>query len=76
MFEITVIVAVIIGVSELLKKLEFIPARFIPLLTVVLGTGAGFIWLDGDIKTKLFYGIVIGLSAAGLYDQSKIVTKK
>jgi large-conductance mechanosensitive channel len=74
MFDIAVIIAVIVALTQLVK--EFVPNRFIPLLTVILGVVSAYVYVDGDIKVKIMYGLMIGLSAAGLFDQTKIVTKK
>ena len=76
MFEMGLIIAVVLALNELFKRSFGIPPRYLPLLSLLLGVGAGFIYLDGDVKTRVFYGIIIGLSASGLFDQSKIITKK
>jgi len=77
MIEITdvVVVAVIMGLVQLVKKLEWLPAKYLPLLSLVLGVNAGIIYFDGPIENKVMFGIILGLSAAGLYDQSKITKK-
>ncbi|PJZ17922.1 holin, partial [Bacillus cereus] len=33
------------------------------------------LFLDGDIKTNVFQGIIIGLSASRLFDHTKIMKK-
>lgn len=76
MFEMGLIIAVVLALNELSKRSFGISAKYLPLLSLLLGIGAGFVYLDGDVKTRLFYGIIIGLSASGLFDQSKIITKK
>lgn len=78
MIEITdvVIVAVIMGLVQLAKKLEWLPAKYLPLLSLILGIVSGIIYFDGPIQNKVMFGIILGLSAAGLFDQSKIITKK
>ncbi|PGD04158.1 holin, partial [Bacillus toyonensis] len=35
----------------------------------------GVLCLGGAIKTNVFQGIIIGLSASGLFDHTKIITK-
>jgi hypothetical protein len=75
MFEIGLIIAVVIGINELFKRVFSVSGRYLPLISLLLGIATGVFYLDGDIKTKIFYGIIIGLSASGLFDQSKIVTK-
>ena len=78
MIEITdvVVVAVIMGLVQLTKKLEWLPVKYLPLLSLILGIVAGIIYFDGPIENKVMFGIILGLSAAGLFDQTKIVTKK
>lgn len=77
MIEITdvVVVAVIIGLVQLVKQLSWVHEKYMPLLSVVLGIIAGFIYFEGEIAVRVMYGIILGLSAAGLFDQTKIVTK-
>ena len=78
MIEITdvVVVAVIMGLVQLTKKLEWLPAKYLPLLSLILGIVAGVIYFEGPIQNKIIFGIILGLSAAGLFDQSKIITKE
>jgi len=75
MFDIALIIAVVVALVELVKRIAVVPAKFLPLVSLVFGLVAGIIYLDGELKEKVFYGVVIGLSAAGLFDQSKIITK-
>jgi Phage holin. len=75
MFDIALIIAVVVALVELVKRMNIVPTKFLPLLSLAFGLLAGLIYLGGSFKEKLFYGIVIGLSAAGLFDQSKIITK-
>ncbi|MEK5388787.1 holin, partial [Bacillus sp. FSL M7-1431] len=48
---------------------------YIPLLNLTLGILLGVLFLPFDIKMNVFQGIIIGLSASGLYDHSKITKK-
>lgn len=76
MFEIGAIVAIIIALSQLFKN-SGVKAKFIPLINVVLGLLAGFFFIDaGTIQESVMYGLMIGLGASGLFDMSKVVTKK
>jgi len=75
MFDIALIIAVVVALVELVKRIAVVPAKFLPLVSLVFGLVAGIIYLDGELKEKVFYGVVIGLSAAGLFDQSKIMKK-
>lgn len=76
MFEIAIIVAVVVALTQLFKKLDFIPVKYIPVITLIFGVLAGIFYVDvPTLQVKIMYGLMIGLSAAGLFDQSKIITK-
>ena len=49
------------GLCEVTKRVG-LPARFIPLLAVLLGIASAFLVQSGDVMN----GILIGLSAVGL----------
>lgn len=76
MFDIALIIGVVMAVTQLIKQLEFIPKKYLPAVSLLIGLIAGFIYVDGAWQEQLMYGVMIGLSASGLFDQSKIVTKK
>lgn len=77
MIEITdvVVVSVIIGLVQLVKQLGWLHEKYMPLLSVVLGIIAGVIYFEGEITVRIMFGIILGLSASGLFDQTKIATK-
>lgn len=76
MFEIGVLVAVIVALGQLFKN-SGVSARFIPIINVVLGVLGGLFFLDvSSIQDSIIYGLMIGLGASGLFDVSKVVTKK
>lgn len=74
MFEITLIMSAIVGLNQLIKK--YVPSRFIPLASLILGVVGGIFFIDGPIKESIGIGILMGLSACGLYDAGKIPFKK
>lgn len=77
MFETAIIIAVVLALTELIKRLGFMQAKYLPAVSVLLGILAGIIYVDvATYQEKIMFGLMIGLSAAGLFDQSKIVTKK
>ncbi len=76
MFEVALIIAVVTAFTELIKRLELIPIKYLPTLSLVLGIAGGILYLPGSLKEQFMYGLMIGLAAAGLFDQSKIITKK
>lgn len=75
MFEIAIIIAVVLALTEFTKRMG-IPAKYQPAISLLLGLLAGVFYVSGSLKEQILIGIMIGLSAAGLFDQSKIVTKK
>lgn len=76
MFEFGLIIAVIVALNELFKRSLGVPKKYLPIISLVLGVLAGIFYLEGSLKEQVFYGLIIGLSASGLFDQSKIITKK
>ncbi|HDR8120257.1 hypothetical protein ABE55_06140 [Bacillus thuringiensis] len=76
MIELGFIAALIVGLNEMAKRYEYIPKRFLPLSSVLLGILAMFLLHQYPISESIFIGIAIGLSANGLFDMSKLVTKR
>jgi len=77
MLEITdvIVVPVIVGLVEGAKKLGM-PAKLAPAVDLVLGIAAGFVYIaPGDPKLAVFYGLLMGLTAAGLYSGTKSTLK-
>ncbi len=69
--------AIIIGLVAVLTKAG-LPAKFAPLASVVLGVASAALIVtlaNAPPTLALMYGIIAGLSACGLYDQSKLITK-
>ncbi|HAM79642.1 holin [Ornithinibacillus bavariensis] len=75
MFDMALSIAVVIALTELFKQLGF-SNKYLPAVSLFLGLLAGIFYVGGTLKEQIMYGLMIGLSAAGLFDQSKIVTKK
>lgn len=71
-----VITAVIVGLVQVAKGAG-LPTRFAPLLSVVLGVG-GLIVLTmfKPIAEVIFAGLVVGLTACGLYSGVKTTVGK
>lgn len=75
MTDIALLIAVIVALVELFKRIGA-PKKYLPLISLAIGLVAGVFYLEGTIQEQVLYGVIIGLSASGLFDQSKIVTKK
>ncbi|PHG70107.1 holin [Bacillus toyonensis] len=74
MIEITVIIGVVVGLSQI-AKIVGMQTKYVPLLNLTLGIMLGVFFFSQDIKTNVFQGIIIGLSASGLFDHTKIIKK-
>ena len=65
-----IIVPVIMALAELAKRTG-LNAKYIPLLDIILGLIAGFVYLSADPKEAIFLGLMMGLTASGLYSGTK-----
>jgi hypothetical protein len=65
-----VLVAVVVGLVEAAKRLG-VPTRFCPLLALVAGVVLSFVPGVSNFSNQLFTGLVVGLSASGLFDLGK-----
>lgn len=72
MFEIynIAIIPLILGLVELFKRAG-VSNRFSPFIAVILGLLAGIFYISTDIKQGIIVGLMLGLSASGLYSGSK-----
>lgn len=74
-----IIIAIIIGVAEAIKKMGC-PKRFIPLIDIALGVVGGVfvfgIYLGHGITEGVVIGLVMGLSACGLFSGVKNTLEK
>lgn len=68
-----IIIAIIVGLVELLKQAG-LPKKASPLVALAFGIAGGVIYLfPGDVKAGIFMGLVMGLSASGLYSGGKAI---
>ena len=74
MVSLAVMIGIVVGLSQIVKTIG-LQTKYIPLLNLTLGIVLGVLFLEGDIKTNVFQGIIIGLSASGLFDHTKIMKK-
>lgn len=64
------LVAILIGVLEAIKRTELLNHKFIPVASIVLGLPLGVFYTGFDIRMGVLMGALIGLSAVGLYSGS------
>ncbi|PGY28493.1 holin [Bacillus cereus] len=74
MVSLAVMIGIVVGLSQIVKTVG-LQTKYVPLLNLTLGIVLGVLFLDGDMKTNVFQGIIIGLSASGLFDHTKIMKK-
>ncbi|PEA11743.1 holin [Bacillus thuringiensis] len=74
MIEITAMIGVVVGTSQIAKTTG-LQTKYIPLFNLTLGITLGVLFLSQDIKMNLFQGMIIGLSASGLFDHTKIIKR-
>jgi len=71
MIETTIAIAVVVGVVEAIKRALNVDSKYIPLVSLVFAIFFAIIF-KGDMKLAetIFTGIIVGLSASGLWDVS------
>jgi len=76
MLESSIAIALVLGIVEAFKRAFKIQSRYIPLISLAVGTAFALIFReDLSIAESVFTGIVIGLSSAGLYSGTKATIK-
>ncbi|MGE7885581.1 holin [Bacillus sp. NPDC094077] len=74
MIEITAMIGVVVGLSQIAKTTG-LQTKYIPIFNLTLGITLGALFLSQDTKMNIFQGMIIGLSASGLFDHTKIMKK-
>ena len=75
MFEITAVVAIVVGLVEAIKRAVNLDSRFAPLVSLVFGVGIMSAVGTDTIAMNIFEGVIIGLTASGLYSGTKATLK-
>lgn len=71
-----VLIPLIIGLVEVLKFFG-IPKKLMPIASLTLGIIAGIIYVyPGNLKAGILVGLMMGLSASGMYSGGKAMTEK
>lgn len=68
------LVPVIIALTEAVKRIFVLPERLAPVVSMVFGVSGAFVpifGVDADLLTTVYYGLIVGLSASGIYDVGK-----
>jgi hypothetical protein len=70
------LIPLIIGLVQILKTLG-LGKKYLPLASLVFGLAGGiFLIYPGDIKGGILVGLMLGLSASGLYSSTKNTLEK
>jgi hypothetical protein len=73
-------IAIIMALAEMIKRLDIVPKKFIPLIDVALGIISGLVVFGYSMELGAIKGVILGLamglSACGLFSGIKNVTKK
>lgn len=62
-----VLVPILIGILQVIKKAELFNSKFIPIVSLILGVILGIIFTGFNLKDGIIAGLFIGLSSVGLY---------
>jgi hypothetical protein len=73
--EISITIALVIGITEVIKRAFKLNSRFAPAISLLLGIGIMFLG-EYPIKETLLAGLTVGLMASGLYSGTKATLKK
>jgi len=71
MIESSLVLAVTTALVQILKTAFKIPSRITPVISIAISVCFVLYFGDMSIKSELFTGLMIGLSASGFYDLSK-----
>ena len=74
--ETTILIAIVVGLTEVIKRSAGINTRYIPLVSLALAIGLAFLGAEAPVSNIIFTGIIVGLSASGLYSGGKAVAGK
>lgn len=70
------LVPILMGLLEVIKRTETLDKKFIPAASVLLGVLIGIVFTGFDIKEGIITGLFIGLSAVGLFSGTKNTIEK
>lgn len=66
-------IALIMGLAEVIKRLELIDVKYIPVVDIILGLICGICIYSGEqsMTVSVLIGLFLGLSACGLFSGVK-----
>ena len=69
--EVELLIPVVVGVVEAVKRAFKMPSKYCPLLSIAIGVGLSYFMVFDSLSAALFRGLVVGLSAVGLYSGAR-----
>ena len=71
------LIPLIVVLVQIVKYFGFKKKWFLPLASLLFGILAGVIYLyPNDVKAGIFIGVMMGLSASGMYSGGKAIFEK
>ena len=71
------LIPMIVGIVQIIKYFGFRKKWFLPLASLLFGILAGVIYLyPNDVYTGVLIGVMLGLSASGMYSGGKAIFEK
>lgn len=64
------LVPIILALVEAVKRIVDL-GRWTPAVALVFGVGASFLFQTGDVTTTIVQGVLLGLTAVGLYSGTR-----
>lgn len=72
-----IIIALVTGLVEVLKRSLGLTSKYVPIASLVIGVAMAFLVMKtGSYTDHLLVGLIYGLSASGLYSGGKSVLGK
>jgi hypothetical protein len=65
-----VAVAITVGLVEVAKTIG-LTTKYAPLASLVIGVGASFLFPAATVALTILFGVIVGLTACGLYSGAK-----
>jgi len=74
MYTTAIFITITTGLLQVIRKASKIDIGFLPLISIIVGIGLAFLGQDKlgmTIKETIWFGIIVGLSASGLFSSVK-----
>ena len=72
---VAVLIAFTTGITEVVKRLG-LPSKYSPLVSLFVAIGLSFLAITDTMNNKILTGLLVGLSASGLYSWTNSTYKE